>query len=215
MESPLVVRSPLDEPTKRASLIAATLALLDSFQPADERGSVHWKRFYELARSQDDPFDRERLRAHITASAFVLAPSLEQVLMIHHRKLGFWLQPGGHAEPCDPHPAAIASRETQEETGVKELLLPPWAPALLDIDIHDIPARQEMPAHEHFDLRFLFVAPRPEQLLADPRETLGLAWVPLDGGESYPTDASVLRTLRKIKVLLSARVESRRGPSAS
>ncbi len=78
---------------------------------------------------------------------------------MHHRKLHRWLMPGGH---CDGEPDArsVATREIAEETGLISYSL--IQDAIFDIDIHEIPARGDIPAHLHFDIRYLFEAdPQP------------------------------------------------------
>src|SRR5690606_38233131 len=55
----------------------------------------------EFARLLDDPADpfvRGRLAGHFTASAWLVDRSGRRALLTHHRKLGAWLQPGGHAD---------------------------------------------------------------------------------------------------------------------
>ncbi len=104
-----------------------------------------------------DPFSRSQFApGHFTASGFVLPPERDAFLLVWHRKIGAWLQPGGHIEPGDADPVAAARREVAEETGLGRLHLA--GDGLFDVDVHPFPARGSDPAHEHFDLRFLFVA---------------------------------------------------------
>jgi 8-oxo-dGTP pyrophosphatase MutT (NUDIX family) len=81
-----------------------------------------------------------------------------RVLLLHHARLGRWLQPGGHAEPSDATPLAGALRELHEESGLADAspLCGAHGSALVDLDVHEIPARGEEPAHLHFDLRYAF-----------------------------------------------------------
>lgn len=51
-----------------------------------------------------------------TASGFLV--DQDKVLLIKHKKLGFWLAPGGHTED-DELPHQAAEREIWEETGLK------------------------------------------------------------------------------------------------
>jgi 8-oxo-dGTP pyrophosphatase MutT (NUDIX family) len=131
---------------------------------------------------------------HLTASAFVLSPARDALLLILHKKLGLWLQPGGHIEPGDESLVAAARREVAEEVG---LALPPSAEgAVFDLDIHGIPARRDEPEHEHFDVRFCFQAPTLEFTTND--EVVAARWAPLAEIDQLTTDESVLRVARKL-----------------
>jgi 8-oxo-dGTP pyrophosphatase MutT (NUDIX family) len=121
-------------------------------------------RIRQLVVEHEDCFDRACRPGHVTASAWVTTPARDRVLLVHHRKLDRWLQPGGHADGQSDVPAA-ALREAVEETGLGRLRLsddPSITP--LDLDVHIIPARYDSAgalvddAHEHHDVRFLVIA---------------------------------------------------------
>lgn len=103
-------------------------------------------------------WSRATLAGHLTASAWVLDRTCTHAALIHHRKLNRWLQPGGHIEAHDASWRAAAQREVTEETGITQFIEQPDEGELFDVDVHPIPARQDEPAHLHYDLRFLFVA---------------------------------------------------------
>jgi 8-oxo-dGTP pyrophosphatase MutT (NUDIX family) len=106
-----------------------------------------------------DPFARDHfVPGHFTASAFVLSPARDALLLIHHSKLHRWLQPGGHVDAGDPDVLFAAQREVEEEVGLVDLSPAEPGAGLFDADVHRIPARRAEPEHEHFDLRFAFVA---------------------------------------------------------
>jgi 8-oxo-dGTP pyrophosphatase MutT (NUDIX family) len=133
---------------------------------------------------------------HLTASAFVLSPERDAVLLIFHKKLGIWIQPGGHIEPSDDTLEAAARREVAEEVG---LTLPAAAPAkVFDLDIHLIPARKDEPAHEHFDVRFCFQAPTRAFVVTD--EVADARWTSLAEIDQLTSDESVLRAVRKLGI---------------
>ncbi len=168
----------------------------------------------ELCESVSRPCARTTYApGHFTASAFVLAPERDALLLILHGKLGLWLQPGGHVDEQDESLLSAARREVREEVGLGELEL--LEPAPLDVDIHEIPPRKGEPAHQHFDVRFLFRAltrdVRPGSDAKDAR------WIPLaefaHGGADAHTfsapgqtlvqsDESVLRAVRKLRLRL-------------
>jgi len=97
------------------------------------------------------PFARTTLPAHVTASAVVFDPDRRRVLLHLHRRLGRWLQPGGHVE-ADERPEDAALRETREETGVA-VRHPDAGPTVVHLDEHPGPD-----GHVHLDLRFLLLA---------------------------------------------------------
>ncbi|NBM20171.1 NUDIX hydrolase [Streptomyces sp. GC420] len=135
---------------------------------------------------------------HITASALVIDPARERVLLTLHRKLGMWLQTGGHCEPGDATLADAAMREAREESGIPEGLEPlPGGPVTLDR--HSIPA----PCHWHFDVQYGVLAP-PDAVAAISEESLDLRWFSY---EEVPgvADESVVRLLAGIRARLGHR----------
>ncbi len=182
-----------------------------SHTPLDATEAAHRQRMLCLTDAGiaggEDPLARSSFApGHFTASSFVLDPELGSVLLILHAKLGFWMQPGGHIDPDDPCVLTAARREVGEETGLHELT--PWPPAgevgFLDLDIHPIPGRRNEPAHEHFDLRFLFIS--ATTALVDCDEVRDARWVPLDRFETIRSDASVMRAVVRIRRLLRERL---------
>lgn len=180
----------------------ATLhALLSAHAPWDAREAQHRARMLELTAVPGDPLRRDHFApGHFTASAFVLAPDRAALLLVHHRKLDRWLQPGGHVEATDGDLLAAARREVLEETGIAELDLE--QPGSFDLDVHPIPALGLELPHEHFDVRFLFRAGTSELRLS--AESKAVRWVPLAeldaGSGSSVSDESVLRAVRKLSV---------------
>jgi 8-oxo-dGTP pyrophosphatase MutT (NUDIX family) len=128
----------------------------------------------------DDIHSRRTFPGHVTTSAFILDGDGRQVLLIHHRSLGRWLQPGGHYEAPEAL-AQSALREAVEETGAQGLALDPWHAATglpIDIDSHRIPARPERdePEHWHHDIRYVVRAGKDGTVLPDLREVHGAEW---------------------------------------
>jgi 8-oxo-dGTP pyrophosphatase MutT (NUDIX family) len=139
----------------------------------------------------DDAHLRSCVPGHLTASALVLDASGERALLTHHRKLGRWLQLGGHCDG-DANLAAVALREATEESGIAELAIDPVP---IDVDIHTIPARKGESEHLHLDTRFLVRAPDGAAERAS-EESLELRWFDRDEAARIETDESVRRLLR-------------------
>lgn len=112
------------------------------------------RRMRELIDSRPQPLDRSERPGHFTGSALVVHADLERTLVLFHAKLKIWVQPGGHADG-DANLPAVALREAEEETGIEGLCV--W-PVAVDLDIHRVDPPGE-DAHEHFDVRFVVLAP--------------------------------------------------------
>lgn len=129
-----------------------------------------------------------------------MAAEHEQVLLIHHGKIGRWLQPGGHAEPHEYSPLDTAIREVVEETGVA---IGGEAHLLFDIDVHQIAARRTEPAHYHFDFRFLFTVDLVPLLASS--DATSARWVSLGELERFCDDEGIRRMSIKAKALRAAK----------
>lgn len=131
------------------------LATARRHRPVDDTERAHQMAIVDwLTRTGADPFDREVFDpGHATGSCMVLS-SDGRAALIFHKNLKLWVQPGGHAEPGERDAAAVAAREASEELGVA---VAADAVELFDLDAHRIAARGELPAHTHFDFRYLAV----------------------------------------------------------
>ncbi|MFF5085484.1 NUDIX hydrolase [Actinoplanes sp. NPDC000266] len=122
---------------------------------------------------------------YLTASA-VVVDDHSGVLLVHHRKSGLWLYPGGHLE-ANESPAEAAVREVEQETGIQVSVVgtprfthpairshpQPWT--IIEMDVID----PKVGPHRHID--FLYVCHRTGGRLAPQLDEVADArWVPLD-----------------------------------
>ena len=164
------------------------------------------ERFTALLADHADCFERHHFSpGHVTGSAWLVDGSGDRVLLTHHRKLDAWLQLGGHSDG-DTDTAAVALREAEEESGLAVELL---SPEILDIDIHEIPARKSDPVHFHFDVRFA-VASRSGGDYVVSDESHDLAWVRVARLNEFTTEESMLRMARKWSSLRRQMMDFRR-----
>jgi 8-oxo-dGTP pyrophosphatase MutT (NUDIX family) len=175
------------------------LESLSRHRPEDDDEARDLARICAFVARHPDPFDRRIAEGHLTGSALVVSAEGTHTLLLHHRKLDRWLQPGGHADPGERSGAEVALREAREETGLAGLALHPSAPRPLDVDVHDIPARGDEPAHEHLDLRYLVVAPPGASFTRSAEEARDMRWVAWDEVASLGPDPGLSRALGKAR----------------
>lgn len=133
------------------AVLTYVLASVAARQPVDERERDSIARFTAEVARLERPFDEDADPVHITGSALVVGR--RGILLLVHRRLGIWLQPGGHVDPGET-PWEAARRETVEETGIDVQFIdasPDRPPALAHVDVH-----AGGRGHTHLDLRYLF-----------------------------------------------------------
>ncbi|WP_425386814.1 NUDIX hydrolase [Arenimonas oryziterrae] len=149
--------------------------------------------FLSFARAHPDACERSQASGHFTGSAWLVSADGERALLMHHRKLDRWLQPGGHADG-DSDLARVALREAEEESGLTRLRV---EPTVFDLDRHAIPARGAEAEHWHYDVRFVVRATDNEAFVLN-EESQALAWRPIADIAGDPrTDESLRRMAQR------------------
>jgi 8-oxo-dGTP pyrophosphatase MutT (NUDIX family) len=168
----------MNDDAERAKALISDLGRYADILPDEAHAA---RAIIDFLKAEPHPFSRSTAGAHLTGSAFILDRRAGALLLIHHRALNRWLQPGGHIDAGEDA-AQAALREAAEETGLAGLRLIPWRGGQLpiDVDSHAIPAnpRKGEPAHVHHDIRYLIEA-ESTALAPDRNETLGARWAPL------------------------------------
>lgn len=149
--------------------------------------------FENFLRAHANGFERGNLAGHFTGSAWLASADGMRVLLMHHRKLDRWLQPGGHADG-DSDLARVALREAGEETGLAGLRV---EGGVFDLDRHRIPARMNEPEHWHYDVRYVVRAGEDESYVVNA-ESHALAWREVgEVANDESLDMSLRRMARK------------------
>ena len=180
---------------------AETRDLLRRYRPRGDAEAADVDRTRALLQAVDDPWLRS-LPLHITASAMIVHPDSGRLLLRWHRRQQAWLQVGGHGDPGETSPLAIALREAREETGLADLA--PWpGPELRHVVIVPVPAGGAEPAHEHADLRFVLATGTPEAARPESPDA-PLRWVTLDEAYQATSEPNLRETVARVERLLAA-----------
>lgn len=185
---------PLDPP--RATL---RRALLDH-EPIDADEAAHRNAILRLVETEPRCFFRACYApGHVTGSAFIVSAATGRVLLHHHRRLDRWLQMGGH-DDGELDARATALREAREESGLGDLAF--LSDAILDLDVHTIPAAKGEPPHLHHDVRYALVTRTPDAIRADDTESKGLSWFTFEEAAERMGEAGARRAIDRIRALL-------------
>lgn len=169
------------------------LNLLEHYKPESVHEEEALMACLDFVNTHSDCFLRSNLGGHITASCWLLSPDESHVLLTHHKKIGQWLQLGGHADG-DEDILRVALKEAEEESGIEGIKA--LKPDVFDLDIHPIATHHDVPAHLHYDLRFVLKAPSLDYQVSN--ESHALKWCHiLELAEQGSANASIGRMARK------------------
>jgi len=156
-----------------SSLLGAVLDQLGAHHAIDERESRCLEEARRVLPTLERPFDRFAGRTHVTGSGIVVGG--RGVILHLHKRLGIWVQPGGHLDAGET-PWDAARRESAEETGLTLRFAGTGAeggevPPLLHVDVH-----AGGQGHTHIDLRYLLAVVGDDRPAPPAGESQAVAW---------------------------------------
>ncbi|HTW06309.1 MAG TPA: NUDIX domain-containing protein [Acidimicrobiales bacterium] len=172
----------------KAELVVAVRRAVQDFVAASPRELESRRRTLVELDGLADPFSREAGPVHVTGSGFVVGR--RGTVLLVHRKLGIWVQPGGHVDAGEA-PWEAALREGNEETGLA-LQHPPGGPCLVHVDVHPAAA-----GHVHLDLRYLLECPDDADPAPQEGESANVRWFGLDAALEV-ADEGLVEGLRRV-----------------
>ncbi len=173
---------------------------LAGYAAQGETETADVERMRRLDSAEADPWART-LPLHFTASALVVHPDSGRVLLRWHQRQGRWLQVGGHADPGESDPLAIALREAAEETGLPDLR--PWPDAVVRhaVVCQVAPGKGE-PAHEHADVRYIMATRNPAAIRPENPHA-PLRWLTVAEARDLVGTNNLRHTLDRVAELLA------------
>jgi 8-oxo-dGTP pyrophosphatase MutT (NUDIX family) len=171
---------------------------LDGYEPRTPSEADDLDRLRERV-AAGEPWDRST-PLHVTASAMIVHPPSDRVLLRWHARQRAWLQVGGHGDPGEIDPLVIALREAGEETGLDDLVAWPDG-RIIHVAIVPVPAAAHEPAHEHADVRFVLATEQPDRATPE-NPTAALRWMTIPEATATTTEANLRETLERIEHLL-------------
>ncbi|HEX6499157.1 MAG TPA: NUDIX domain-containing protein [Micromonosporaceae bacterium] len=171
------------------------VSVITGYRPATDEEAADLTRIRALVGDGGDPWHRST-PLHVTASALIVHPPTGRVLLRWHARVQAWIQVGGHGDPGEVDPLAVAMREAVEETGLTDLV--PWPDAeLVHVVIVPVPTSPTEPAHEHADLRYLLATEHPDAAVPESPDA-PLRWLTVDRAVEYTAQPNLRETLRRV-----------------
>ena len=177
---------------------------IKSYRPCCEQEERDRAVMLAFLAAHDDAFSRENLVAHMTASAWVVNPARDRVLMVYHRLYDSWAWTGGHADG-ETDLLSVALRECREETGVRHVR--PVTEAIYSLEILTVDGHkkrgQYVPSHLHLNVTYLLEADERDSLQICEAENSGVRWFSLTEALTAPSEPwMVERIYRKLNAKL-------------
>lgn len=178
----------------------ALLSQLQLYRPYADADRAAFQEILDFVSNNPGCFDRTLLAGHITGSSWIVNPDRTKALLTHHAKLGMWLQMGGHCDG-DSDVLAVACKEAVEESGLA--LVRVVNDSIFDLDVHPIPAHNDIPAHRHYDVRYLLEADDSLPLIVSA-ESKEIRWVNNSELERFTTEPSMIRMRAKAAAMFGS-----------
>ena len=150
---------------------------IKSYLPYNEQEETDKAEILYWLEHEPNVFSRDNYAAHFTASSWVVSPDRKKVLMIYHNIYNSWAWMGGHADG-EKNLMSVALRETQEESGIKELV--PLSGGIFSMEILTVDGHMKrgkyVSSHLHLNLTYLFEADPKAEIRIKPDENSGVSW---------------------------------------
>ena len=162
---------------------------IQKFCPFNEQEAADKAQMLAFLAGYPDAFCRENLLGHMTASAWIVNPRRDKVLMVWHNLYRSWSWTGGHADG-EENLLQVALKEAREETGLKHIR--PVTEEIFSLEILTVDGHEKrgvyVPSHLHLNVTYLLEASEEEPLSICPEENSGVAWFSLEEALAKSTE---------------------------
>ena len=146
----------------------------------------------------EDIYSRSCRAAHMTASAWVVSPDRQYVLLAYHNLYRSWSWLGGHADG-ERDLLNVARREVGEESGVQNVRAVSediFSLEILTVDGHE-KRGEYVPSHLHLNVTYLFEADMDENLRVKSDENSAVGWIRADELENRVSEPWMMQRIYK------------------
>lgn len=160
-----------------------------AYVPFNEQEARDKALILDFLERNDDAFLRSNRVAHMTASAWVVNPSRDRVLMVYHKIYNSWSWTGGHADG-EEDLLSVALRELREETGVRHVRA--VRPDIFSLEVLTVDGHEKhgeyVSSHLHLNVTYLLEADDSDELHIAEEENSGVRWFTPDQALAASTE---------------------------
>ena len=150
---------------------------IKNYIPVNEQEERDKELMLQFMECNPDYLSRENLTAHFTASIWTVNKERTKTLMVYHNIYDSWSWIGGHADGCEDL-CAVALKELQEETGVKDVVL--ISKDIFSLEVLTVEGHMRkgiyVPSHIHLNLTYLAEADESATLTVNEDENQAVRW---------------------------------------
>lgn len=150
---------------------------IKKYTPVNEQEACDKEFMLQYIMRNTDCLERENQAAHFTASIWTVNKEHSKALMVYHNIYDSWSWIGGHADGMEDL-RAVAMRELQEETGVKNAVL--VSDEIFSLETLTVNGHFRkgiyVPSHLHLNVTYLAEADENEELIVNKAENQAVKW---------------------------------------
>ena len=162
---------------------------LTQYLPCNAQEATDRQLMLQALDTFNDCLSRENPFGHFTASAWIVNPARDQVLMVYHNIYDAWSWTGGHADG-ESDLLSVACREAMEETGLTQVR--PLSDGIFSLELLGVNGHtkrgQYISSHVHWNVTYLLEADDTAAIRQNPDENRDVAWFPLDAAVSASSE---------------------------
>ena len=162
---------------------------IQTYHPYNQQEQQDKEVILQALMTDEHVFLRSDVKAHMTASAWVVNQSFDQILMAYHNLYDSWSWLGGHADG-EEDLLSVSVREVKEESGachVEPLSTDIFSLEVLTVDGHEKNGSY-ISSHLHLNITYLLMADDHEDLICKPDENRAVSWFPIETAVSKSSE---------------------------
>ncbi len=160
-----------------------------NYHPFNEQEEKDKEIILQALLTDENVFLRQDAKAHMTASAWVVSPNYDQILMAYHNLYDSWSWLGGHADG-EEDLLSVSIKEVKEESGAAHVI--PLSNDIFSLEVLTVDGHEKngsyVSSHLHLNITYLLMADNRDALSSKPDENRAVAWFPIETAVSKSSE---------------------------